>query len=205
MIAQRFAVIAREDDHGGGELACPFQLRQDACELIVDLRDHGVVIRLDPIGIMLIRRTHFILKIDAGQFFLLGEVRRAKMGPRHLGRTESIGVDLGRDKGRVGIVDVDIEQPRRFAAASLFDKLQRTFACPSRLMQSRGYVVVALSQRIQIAAALPHPLRIVVTLRPIITRRVTESPVRKPVINPRFGSPPRTLKVEFPDQSTIVS
>ena len=64
MIPHGFAVIAGKDDHGILELSGCLKALHDAIELVINLLDHGIIIRLHLKGIMAFRGQRITLKVD---------------------------------------------------------------------------------------------------------------------------------------------
>ena len=88
---------------------------------------------------------------------------------------------------------------------ALPDKLNRPLTGPSGLVQLRRHTILAGPQRVEVAALCAHPIGIIVALRPVIARRMTEPPVTKTIINPRLRSLARTLQMKFPNESALIT
>ena len=86
MIAQRLAVVAGEDNHRVVALPRRFERLENACKLIIDLRDHCVVTRLASPRVVFLRRSHLVLKIALRQQRLRREIALTKVRPRHICR-----------------------------------------------------------------------------------------------------------------------
>ena len=92
VITKCLTMVAGENDHGVVALAGCLERGKDARELVVDLRNHRVVARLRALGVMILGRTHLILKIAFSQQRLRSKIALAKVRPRHRGRIELLCV-----------------------------------------------------------------------------------------------------------------
>ena len=197
-------MVAGEDDHGVLPLPGAFELAQDTGELVVDLLDHGVVEGLLLLSVEGFRVPGFRLEEHVPELILLVQVAQAEVRTRHFGRIELVGVDAGRDKRRVGIVGVERQHPGLVGRPALVDELQGALGDPGRLVELGGDPVLARPQCVEIAAALAHPVGVVMPFRPVVPRRVTETPVPVAVVHAGFRALPRALEVELAHQAAVV-
>ena len=205
VVAQAFAVVAGEDDHGVVPLSSPLKLAQDSGELVVYLPDHGVVeglllFTVEDFGMPRLRLEEYV-----AQLLLPGQVAVAEMGTGHIGRIELIRVYPGWDQRFVGTVGIEHQHPGHTGVSGLVDELQGAFGDPGRLVEFGRHPVFAESQGVEVAAAFAYPVAVIMAFRPVVPRRVAEAPEPVAVVHAGFCPLPRALEVKLARQAAVIS
>ena len=162
-------MITGEKDDRVVALPCHFKSIENPCQLIIDLCDHGVIKCLDPMRVMFIWGSDFILEIKFSKLCLLFHVTGAEVWPGHVVGVKPIRIRFGRDEWRVRVVDIQIEQPWRIFMLPFADEVDRTFTCPRCLMHLRANAFCALPHCIKITSLLAYPVCVVMSFSPVIT------------------------------------
>ena len=75
----------------------------------------------------------------------------------------------------------------------LLDELNGALAAPSRLMEFGRDAVLAGPQGVEVTPLPSHPICVVVSFLPVVSRGMAETPKGKTIVQPRFRSVARAL------------
>ena len=101
------------------------------------------------------------------------------------------------------VVDIHTRQPRHVPFLS--DKFDRFFRTPRRLMEFGGHTVDAFGQFPQNMPFRSYPVCVVVSLFPVVARRMAVLPISVSVVHAGFDAMVSTSEVQLADQPAVVA